>query len=190
MPLKPRTLSVFANLYSHVDEQGRPQGALPWDPHGHNPDRGWVGARLEAVQIKPARTVKVGNAVLTLEEAEYERTLVFDHEPTTLPETPYYLAALRRGELVAADEATAKMAGLKFVDPEKALADAKIAAITLWKQQAHEYHGGDVPEALTGALHGKALGDARAKAAKDAAAPKAPAADTKTAPAPAQNVSK
>lgn len=190
MPLKPRTLSVYANPYSHVDEQGRPQGALPWDPQGHNPGRGWVGAHLEAVQTKAATSVVIKGVAYETEAAEHARTLVFDHEPTTLPETPYYLAALRRGELFAADEATAKMAGLKFVDPETALAAAKADAITRWKQQAHEYHGGDIPEALTGALHGKALGEARAKAAKDAAAPKAPAADTKTAPAPAQNVSK
>ncbi len=51
-------------------------------------------------------------------------------EPSKVPVTPEYLKSLRDGSLIAADEATAKLAGIKF--DAKALAEAEEGAKEFW----------------------------------------------------------
>ena len=131
MPAK--TLSVLPNPYLSFDHEGRPNHHVPWDPD-HNPDRGWVGAHLCAVVHK-----RDAQGFATHQDTFVE----FDLDtPTMLPATHYYLAHLRSGELIPADEATSKQIGRPFVDPKTVLADAKAKLADRW---AAHYPDEDAP---------------------------------------------
>lgn len=186
MPKRPATLLVFSNPYLHLTEDGEPMCVVAWDPEGHNPDRGFVGARVAHEIIQ---TFAPGDARQTEQRTWFE----FDHDPVRLPETSYYRQALMRGELVAADEETAKKLGRKFKDPQTVLKAAKAAAIAKWTSMHgappavlldHE-HGNDVAKQCADE---KQKAAAAAKAAKEAAEREAdgePEDGPPPAPAPA-----
>lgn len=141
---KLRTLAVYANPYLHLDADGLPQAALPWDPIGHNPGRGWVGAELKA-ETGPA--YEPGDP----RQPDHRIWFEFSDEPQVLPDTPYYRMAIARGELVIADKATADACGVSFVDPATALAKHKANALAHRKA-----HHGDEPACLAGHAFGPA----------------------------------
>lgn len=131
MPAK--TLRVLPNPYLHLDHEGRPSSAVPVDP-GHNPGRAWVGAHLCVTVL-----TKDKQGFATDQDTWFEFDLA---EPAEVPNTHYYAHAVRHGQLIAADEATARTVGRKFADPATTLAESKVAAA---KRFAAHYPDEDAP---------------------------------------------
>jgi septal ring factor EnvC (AmiA/AmiB activator) len=188
---KPKFVLVHPNPYHHIDHEGRPSAICPWDPVDHNPDRGFVGARIGHVVLEQ---YEPGDARGEMLQANH---VVYDDEPVRLPASAYYLNAIRRGELIAADFATAKMANTNaiednFVEPSAALEAAKDAALGQLKILAHEEHDDDFTKPLLAHSFGpmkdaierrKKAKEAIEKKAKDAADAAAKAAEAKKAAA-------
>lgn len=99
-----KELRVVVNRYAALDGDGDPAGTVS-NVHRRG---GLVGAQREM----RGGSVKI----------------VYQDEPTALPNLPAYRAALRTGELLAADEPTARVAGRDFVPVAVALASAASAA--------------------------------------------------------------
>jgi hypothetical protein len=148
--LSAKTLRVYANPWQHLDHEGLPAGACPCDPDEHTPERRFVGATLKAEvsrKADPARGIS----------SRQRTTFAFSDEPVTVPDTNYYRAAVNRGELIAADEATAKACGFAkdgFRDPKKVLASEKRAACERFRAETGEappwrceQHGHEQPAA-------------------------------------------
>jgi hypothetical protein len=118
MRLANQTISVVPNPYTYLDEDGDPCGLVAVDSE-LQPYPGYVGASTKSVTtldnydrgyfLSPRRHVK------------FEYTL----EPVTLQLSNYYKDLVKGGELLAADEATAKLCGIPYVPFRKAL---KLAA--------------------------------------------------------------
>lgn len=170
---KPRTLLVWPNPFHALDHEGRPHAILPFEAEGDGvstfDDRRFVGATLTAEIVGPLPTAHPDETAVVTQRT----TFVFGDEPTTVRNTAYYTGSLRRGELLAADEASANEAGLPFVEPGKALESAREGAKASWAILAHEDHDDAPPEALTAFAFGpmpEAIA-ARKKAAQPAAEP-------------------
>src|SRR5260221_231288 len=118
MPKEP-TVSVCPNPYHYVDADGVPCATFPEDPNYFGGMQRALGA-----EVCPVRTV-VHSQHDPRTEAPHRQTTVFmfDDGPHTRPASPHYLQGIRTGSLLAADEQTARMAGVKEPMPlEKALA--------------------------------------------------------------------
>lgn len=125
---KLKTYSVVANpFHGEPDHNHRSNGAVPWDPEHHNPDRGWVGAQL--------RLDEDGERYFEFEQFDHELNLDPDFKPIEIPaESPlgksaHYTQALRLGQLLPADEKTHKRARVPgdFVEPHVRLDHARAA---------------------------------------------------------------
>jgi hypothetical protein len=169
---KPRTLLVWPNPFAALDHEGRPHGILQFEPEGDGvrtfDDRRFVGAQLTAEILGTLPTSHPNETAQTIQRT----TFVYADEPTPVRNTAYYTGAIRRGELFAADEASATEAGLgRFLDPGKALEAAREGARATWAILAHEDHDEAPPETLTAFAFGpmpEAIA-ARKKAASEAA---------------------
>jgi hypothetical protein len=117
-------LSVYPNAKGDV---------CPDDPNpelGYGP-RSYVGMRVEVTKVAdPEKGSR--------QDASFESTWTMDAEPSKRPDTPYYRLAVRRGDLVAADDATAKVCGVKF--------DAALVAEIKAKAEGKKYQTADVGE--------------------------------------------
>lgn len=138
---KPRMLRVWPNPFSAIDHEGRPAGVVSLEPVGDGitvfDDRRFVGCVLKS---KVTKKVPRGSA----QQNEQDTWFEYDKEPTTVPLTPYYVRAVRTGELVCADEASAQKAGVKFADPAKFLAAARDGAVKhIEEVVSHESHDDD-----------------------------------------------
>ena len=167
---QPKTLRVFPNPY-HLDHEGRPSGAYPYEPDLVNGDTQlrYVGATRKSTPIGAPRPILGISKEL---EQPHDHTWEYSREPTTVPSTDYYHRGIRTGDLIAADLESWKLAGCdpkKFVEPEVALAKAKHAAIA-----NHVAHYGEEPAACVHHWSAKHLADLKKadeeKAAADAAA--------------------
>lgn len=140
-----RTIKVYPNAYGALDSSGRPRAALPYEPTGDGVTtfdaRRFVGATLKT---KVLEKFPRGDA----RESVQENTFEFSDQETTLPATTYYLDALRRGELLPADEDTARTAGIKFADPAELLEFKKKDACDVWAKRNHAGCSDKVPECL------------------------------------------
>lgn len=182
---KLQTLNVYANPYTFLNADAEPMGVFPWDPQGDNPQRGFVGATLKA-EITEKYPPGDGRT------QRQRNTFDFSHDPVLIPDTPHYRHAIRHGELIVADEATAKTLGVDFADPEKVLADHKATALKHWAAA----HGEAPPELLAHAfgppVARKLAAEAKAKAKAEAdaklAAEAAKAAETAPAPESHQEI--
>lgn len=119
------TLRVLANPWQHLDHEGLPAGACACDPDEHNPNRAFVGAKLKATETRKADP-KRGIT------ARHRITFEFSDEVQEVPNTLYYRRACHRGELIAADQETAKACGFKpggFEDPPGLLASYRAKAL-------------------------------------------------------------
>ena len=180
MPLK--TLRVFADPYAALDHEGRPAHACPTDPAHTGPERRWVGAKLHADTALKKLDAATHEAVRAgLHEHPQDTMFEFSDEAEELPRTPYYLARLKHGELIAADAETARAAGVRFEDPELVLARSRLKAIRHWKAEK-----GALPPFATDA-DGKLLEQLEAA---EKAAPTAPSADAKAAAEKAESEAK
>lgn len=117
----PRTMRVVCNPYAApADHEGRLHAHFQFEPNlrGGDVDLRWIGCRLQAKTL-----VKADPKTQTL--AQHDHAWVYDPAPVTVPVRAYYLRALARRELLAADIATHALAfGTKsgFVDPHARLA--------------------------------------------------------------------
>lgn len=136
MPLPIKSLLVLPNPWAAIDHQGRPSGVVMCDPVEHVPTRDgeprrFVGAHLDPVKTRMTREFARGDA----RSNEQDTVWVFATKPVDLPNTPYYRERIRHGELIAADEKTARVAGLKFADPGKVIEAARASAIAAWETE-------------------------------------------------------
>lgn len=185
-----RKINVWPNPFGHVDAEGRPCGLLPVEPVGSvsNPSDSlrFVGAQLRAKVLVKAPPG-------SRQQSVQDTTVEYADEPTALHLTDYYRDALRRREIIPADEATAKLAKVPFLEPAKFFVTARAEKLTHQKDvllhDDHEdddeihtplesFHFGPMPEAV----------EARAKKAAEAKAAAKP--DKVQKPAPGNDDSK
>lgn len=143
-------LRVYPNPWAVFDHEGIPCGTVPFDPvHGAG-SRRWVGARMASSDLtnKPREMMRArrrdGTAqALMSEEPVYRFLWAFDlDEPSIVTDVPHYVNAIKAGELIAADEATATRCGVPFVPRDAALLAAMAAGCA-----AHQNAHGTPPDA-------------------------------------------
>ncbi len=128
------TIRVHANPYAALDHDGRPSGAVMFDPVDHHPyaqdteARRYVGAAIDLEKTVVFQKAAKDSAQSDMQETHW----AFSAEAVELPRTHYYLERIRAGELFAADAETAEHAGVKFVPLVDAVTAAKTAALALW----------------------------------------------------------
>jgi hypothetical protein len=136
-----RYLRVYANPYTFIDPEGRPAGVYSHDP-AHLPGQMHVGiVRLETTVTEKRDPSKDTRSSLMDLVHHYDGEV---QEIAYAPGDPgfkHYRDGLRSGDLIAADEATAKAAGLKFEDPGEVLGRARLKAVREWT----DAHDGEPP---------------------------------------------
>jgi hypothetical protein len=133
MPLK--LLRVYADPYGALDHEGRPAHVCPKELPTSAHDR-WVGAHLHAdTKLKQVDAHVLESVRAGLHEHPQDTLYDFDEAPVELPVTPYYLQRIKHGEIVAADAATAREAGVKFEDPQLVIARSRMKAIRHWRRE-------------------------------------------------------
>jgi len=130
MPFPSKKIRVFPNPYTYIDHLGRPAGRLPFDGFEHSPSPGFVGASItNVVKIQSAMTMRVAGVDMEVNPAQHDIRITYSGEAVEIPPTKYYLDAIRRLDLVAADKETAQLAGIKFEDPTKVMAAYRAEAV-------------------------------------------------------------
>lgn len=127
-------LHVLPNPFAALDSDGDPAAALP---RVDLPSL-LVGARVDLERSRDGAT-----------------KFLFDlQRPVQLPDLPAYRSALRSGDLLPADEATARLVGCPFVAPEEALRQARALAAARWRAETGEDppFAASPPEASPGAV--------------------------------------
>lgn len=154
MPIPIRQLLVLPNpwVVGCIDHLGRPAGRLPVDFYEHSQTPAtFVGCRFaEVKEIAAAQIQKLGKREIEIAPARHDHRIAYSREPVSIPNSAYYRDAIKRGDLIAADERTARVSGLvKFVKPEEALAKAREEAIKHFNdhtaEDAHEEMGACEP---------------------------------------------
>lgn len=144
MPIPRPDLNVLPNPWTYIDHRGRPAGVVPVEPpreatYAPPTTLRAVGAKVGKVrQVRAARHQRVGTAVGEIVKARHDLEWEFSDEPTTVPFSAYYRAKVRKGELLAADEPTARACGVKFVEPKAALEKARKEAIERFDAETGE----------------------------------------------------
>jgi hypothetical protein len=135
MPRKPKTLLVFPNPYLSLDEDGHPAAFVVRVDFRPN----LVGARRGPARFKGGPP-----------------SYSYDEQPTELPDLPEYRHFLRTGELIAANPATAQLAGLPgpFREPAAVLAESAERAAKRFEEE----HGEPPPFAAPAAAEASAKG--------------------------------
>lgn len=169
--IKSRTLLVWPNPFHALDHEGHPAGVLSYEPTGDGVKtfdaRRFIGATLES-RIT-AKAIE-GTAQQSMQRTWFK----YLDEPTEVPETPYYKHAIARGEIFAADAASAARAGITigFVEPSVLLERCRKEAVEAYERNPpHEDLDGLAPDELvkftfgpmTGAVEQRKLRDAEAK---------------------------
>lgn len=117
-------LVVYPNVYAVADHLGRLSAAVRYDPdHGKSGVVHFVGVEMQ-------RTPRPGFVREELKERGVRQTIydtTFKHslEQQRVPHTDYIKRQIRDGSLIPANEETARLGGVKFVDPNTALAQAR-----------------------------------------------------------------
>lgn len=129
------TLNVLANPYSAIDHDGIPSGTCPADPqHGAGALR-WPGARIDVSETRLLPHPDQNSVHPKSQDRSQPQITrwAFSAEPEVIPATHHYVVAVRDGDLVAADEPTAKRCGIPFVEPMLVLATRRLDAILEFK---------------------------------------------------------
>jgi hypothetical protein len=154
-----RALRVYANPYAFLDPEGRPAGVYSHDPK-YFPGQMHVGVdRLKLREIEK-RDPSEGRSSLA------DLVHIYDAEVQEVPFAPgdrHYVDGIRSGDLIAADEATARAAGVAFADPMAALDAARAKAIEAWTAN----HGEPPAFAVDDAAHAHVPAGLRGAAATD-----------------------
>lgn len=135
-----RTLRVIPNPYAELDARGRIAGRVQLDPDAAAGALRYIGARLEAeILVKFAGEGRDGKPISDPRGTHIQDTRWrFSRDVETIPDTPHHRAALRDGAIFAADAATHRAvfgAARPFVEPAKALADARASALAAWRAE-------------------------------------------------------
>ena len=139
MPLPSKKLRVFPNPWVYIDHLGRPAGRLPFDAFEHSQSPGAVGAEICDVKLVAAATVmRVAGRALEVQFPQHDTRIKYTRDPVSIPASNYYRDAVKRGDLVAADQETAALCGVTFTDPAKALANAKAEAVAKFNAETGE----------------------------------------------------
>lgn len=134
MSSRDRKLLVHPNPYHALDDMGNPAGILPIDPEHAPTVRRFIGAELAAVEVLDRK--EEGD----LRHPRQYNTWKFDLvNPVELPETQYYLEALKTGVLLPANRETAKRAGMAFPSLTTMLQDARVEAAFKWRDAQGEF---------------------------------------------------
>lgn len=134
---REQTIRVYANPYAVLDQDGRPAGAVMFDPVDHHAyasdaaPRRYVGAELDTEKTVVLQKAAEGSAQGDIQDTVWK----FSDEAVTVPLSHYYLGLVRAGELFAADEDTAEHAGVEYVPRAKALEASKRKALDTWKAE-------------------------------------------------------
>ncbi len=128
-----KLLQVVPNPYGILDADGNPIAVFPCH-RGHAPGE-FVGATLQMEVLEPAETIQVkrkgrgGTSRLETVQSRPERSrasFTFTTEPVEVPADgsvgAYYRAGVRSGELIAADQATARACGRRLEPVDVVLA--------------------------------------------------------------------
>lgn len=138
-----KTLLAVANPFIHLDEEGVPCGAFPFDPEHAAGARRWVGATIDATRtVVRKRTDERFRAFggRQTDMAPVQRTFfAYDLEPQKVLDNQHYRQAFAQGDLFPADEQTAREIGCqKFEPPSEALRRVCAATVAVWERE----HGG------------------------------------------------
>jgi len=139
MPFPSKKIRVFPNPYTYIDHLGRPAGRLPFDGFEHTQSAGFVGAVISnVVKVQPAMVMRVAGVDMEVNPAQHDIRITYSADPVEIPKTHYYLDAIRRKDLIAADQETAQLAGIKFEDPKKVLSSCRSEAIKRFDAETDE----------------------------------------------------
>lgn len=127
--MKTATLLVLPNPYSALDAEGMPAGAVRYDPEVGRP------GVIEYIGVAVSKKPVDDKANLQREKREQRRKTTFrwTPKPVQIPATPYHKDLVRSGQILAADQATARECKIWFVPPKVALEQAKAKAIDEWR---------------------------------------------------------
>lgn len=129
-------LLVMPNPFAALDSDGEPAAVFP---RVDLPNL-LVGARVDHERSKDGAA-----------------KFFFDlSKPVQLPDLPTYRNALRSGDLLPANEATARLVGRPFVPPEEALREAEMRAAARWRAET-----GEDPPFVVKKREGAATGEPR-----------------------------
>jgi len=124
-----RTLRVHANPWASLDHEGRPAGhcAFERQPQHVNNHQGYVAC--ECVASEPEK-LPLGHAGTPDQDTCWH----FSKEPVEVVDgiLGYYRRCLRDGDILPADEKTARVAGIAFTPIDQAWAAAKKLAYSKW----------------------------------------------------------
>jgi hypothetical protein len=166
-----------------LDHNGMPVGVVIYDPlEGRPGETQFIGAALTKREVRRTEVQpKRGGAVRAdRRRPRYASSVEHDTSAQPVPHTAHHIAAIESGSLIPANEATAKIATVPFVEPTMRLDQAREAAIATWTRE----HG--VPPPIEAwPAHGQTTPSAPAQRAEPTvAAAGAPATQIAGAQAP------
>jgi len=128
MPRAPALLKVLPNpWHGALDHEGRPSTPCSREAQRGAGHPGYVGATCVA---EAPKALEKGHGSLV--SSDQDTTWRFSRDVQTVPATDYYKMCVADGVLIAADEATAKTAGVKLRPAAEVWAESKAAAAARW----------------------------------------------------------
>lgn len=125
----PQLLLVFPVPFAALDASGMPAAAVRFDPPtGRRNEVHFIGCTRQNTLVERRKRAEGRQSV-------YATSFRYDLAPQRITHTDYHVQRIRHGELIAADAATAKIAGVPFVAPATAFECARSAAIQRWEQE-------------------------------------------------------
>ncbi|MGN6103713.1 MAG: hypothetical protein ACTHU0_01285 [Kofleriaceae bacterium] len=122
LPTAPHLRVVPNPFAAPLDQHGRPCGFVRHDPD-HPAAQEYIGARMVREVIGNRRPPNHPQAT------RLDSRLHYDLTPRPIVDTSYHRKRVRDGDLLPADDATARRCGVKFEPPAKRLASLEEAAI-------------------------------------------------------------
>jgi hypothetical protein len=145
MRLSRNELLVIINPYAALDHNGMPVGVVLHDPlEGRAGEAHFIGARIARTEVRRTDVQpKRGTIRADRRKPRYATRVDHDMAQQSVPHTAHHIAAIESGALIPANEATARIARVSFVDPAARLATARENAIDAWTRE----HGDAPPVA-------------------------------------------
>jgi hypothetical protein len=144
MRLSKNELLVIINPYVALDHNGMPVGVVIYDPlEGRPGETQFIGAKITKREVRRTDVQpKRGGAVRAdRRRPRYASSVEHDTSAQRVPHTAHHIAAIESGSLIPANEVTAKIARVPFVEPAMRLDEARTAAIATWTRD----HGAPPP---------------------------------------------
>ena len=134
-----RTVSILPNPYCSLDVDGEPAGAIPIERM-----RGvYIGASLDQSRTRRSSQSSIrlrGQEVVNeLLDTNTSTKFLFRDIPEEFPLTGYYRAMAKEGSVIAADEASAKKLGVKFLPPEEVVEQWKETSAAKFYSETGSY---------------------------------------------------